>query len=496
MASGRYRSGIQLSRRQLLGASGGVAVTAALWPTRGVTQALNATAAAVTQAPMVAKGDANYEPWRQSMMWQYRKSDRFPDMIATASTVDDVIAIVRQAAASGRKIANRAGGHSMSACFLRDSGLLLDVSRLTEMRLDAANNQVIVGPGVIARGLNEFLRPHGLAVSTTHCGMVPISGFHLGGGVGWNGNAWGGMAVFNINAVDIVTADGVLRHASPSENSDLFWAVRGGGPGLFGTVVRFYLKCYPLPKAIRSIEYTFAFSDLVEVVRAIEEIGPKVDRNVELLTIVTKAPEDLAHRCTGPGCDQAVFVNAIVFGDSEDEAKRKLLPLTSHAILKKAIHQLPLSSETFESLYYGNELPFPQKRWEADNVMTDQASKIAQLLLDSVPNCPTDNNAAVLVYKGTHDFPDAAYTTIGKFYLAYYMVWENAEDDVAVKKYHVDFFKKAQALSNGSYINEFNQEGRPEDIPLCYTPKNWARLKDLRKKWDAGGVYHDFYGQV
>jgi hypothetical protein len=55
--------------------------------------------------------------------------------------------------------------------------------------------------------------------------------------------------------------------------------------------------------------------------------------------------------------------------------------------------------------------------------------------------------------------------------------------------------EQAQKHSNGSYINEFNQEGRPEDIPLCFSPKSWAKLAELRRRWDPGAVFHTFYGQ-
>lgn len=437
----------------------------------------------------------DYEPWRQSMIWQYRKSDRHPEIIIQANSIDDVCAAVKLAADLRKKITTRAGGHSMSACFLRDDGILLDVSRLQEVRLAPNGQEVIVGPGVIGRALNEYLRPHNLAVATAHCGMVPVSGFWLGGGVAWNGNAWGGMAVFNINGVDIVTADGELRHASSTENADLFWAVRGAGPGLFGVVVRFYVKCYPLPKSIQSTEYIYHLSDIVEVAKAVEEIGSQVADNVELLTIVAQASPEHAEKCQGVGCDQAVYVNAIVFGDSVGEAQEKLAPLHNHPIVQKAIGSHPMKQETFESLYTANERSFAQKRWQADNVMTDRADKIAELLLESVPNCPTDNNAAVLVYKGNPRFPDAAYGIIGKFYLAYYMVWDDAADDLAVAKYHVDYFKKAKKYSNGSYLNEFNQEGRPEDLPLCFTSDAWDKLKGLRRKWDPNSVFHNFYGQ-
>lgn len=482
-------------RRRFLGGIGGTLAMLGLGRTARAVPASSVPGLEGFSGPVAIRGRQPYEPWRRSMVWQFRKSERFPDMILQAETVDDVRRAVNFARETGRKLTTRAGGHSMSACFLRNGGVLLDVSRLVDLSVDVGKSEVSFGPGVIGRGVNAFLKPHGLAISTAHCGMVPLSGFMLGGGVGWNSNAWGGMAAFQINAVDIVMPDGNLRHVDKDNHPDLFWLVRGAGPGLFGVVVKFYVQCSALPKSIQSEDYVFSFADVVAVATALGEIGPKVDKNVELLGVVTKAPPEYADKCSGPGCDQAVFLSTIVFGDSREEADAKLAPLRNHPIMTKAIGKVPLYAGDFEDLYYHNELPFPQKRWQADNVMTNQPDKIAQLLVESVPNCPTDNNAAVLVYKGSPTFPDAAYSTSAEFYLAYYMVWDDPADDLAVKAYHIDFFKKAQKFAVGSYINEFNQEGRPEDISLCFSNRNWNRIAELRKKWDPTGVFHDFYGQ-
>ena len=63
-----------------------------------------------------------------------------------------------------------------------------------------------------------------------HCGAVPLSGYLLGGGIGWNGDRWGGFACLNIEAVELVTPDGELLTASPTQNPDWYWLVRGAGP--------------------------------------------------------------------------------------------------------------------------------------------------------------------------------------------------------------------------------------------------------------------------
>jgi FAD/FMN-containing dehydrogenase len=452
------------------------------------------TLSSTVKGAVVARGGEFYEPWRQSMIWQTQKFPRRPEIIVQAETVEDVVAAVKHAARHGRRITTRAGGHSFCGCFLRDDGMLVDVSRLQSIEIDAAAGEAVVGPGVIGRRLNEELVVHGLAFPTAHCGMVPISGFLLGGGLGWNGNAWGGMSTYNIVEVEIVTPDGRVRTASARENPDLFWAVRGGGPGLFGVVTRFRLRCYPRPKAIRQHTYLFPFTAFADVARAMEQIGPKLPRNVELLLVVSAAPPDLANKCAAAGCDQICILQSIAFVDSEAEARTAMKPMSDHPIVASALVRTENEPTTFEGLYYGNEVPFPQRRYAVDNIYADGLEKVVQVIAERAPLAPSRVTAPVILYKGEANLPDGACSQPGKFYVSCYAQWDDPKTDEANKAWLIDMYERLQPLGVGSYINELNQEGRTHRIRECYAPEAWSRLAALRRKWDPGSVFHTFYG--
>ena len=143
------------------------------------------------QVHAVTRRDSpDYEVWRQSVIWQRRKSARYPDLIVQVDTAKQVAAAISYARKHRLRVTTRCGGHSASASFLRNGGMLIDVSRLHSVEIDAAKAEVSAGPGVIARELSAQLARFGLAFPTAHCGMVPIGGFLLGGGLGLNGNAW------------------------------------------------------------------------------------------------------------------------------------------------------------------------------------------------------------------------------------------------------------------------------------------------------------------
>src|SRR5882757_319151 len=282
--AGRYdrRSFLLLAGATLAGGFASRSSAAAGMPVAGpVPAAVTPEAAAELQrqvrGAVVLRGTPLYETWRQSMVWNYRKFRRYPDLIVQAEDESDVVAAINFARRRGLHITSRGGGHSWSGCFLRDGGVLLDLSRLQSIEIDTRTREARVQPGVIGRILNARLGAVGLAFPTAHCGMVPISGFLLGGGLGLNSVAWGGMSVFNIRAVDLVTAQGERLHASAEKNPDFFWACRGAGPGLFFTVTRFYLTCHPLPRAITSDSYFLPFEELVPLAEAMNELGPKAD---------------------------------------------------------------------------------------------------------------------------------------------------------------------------------------------------------------------------
>lgn len=443
---------------------------------------------------VVVRADEHYEVWRQAMIWQRAKADRRPDMIVQVERIEDVQEAVRFAAAARMKVTTRCGGHSMAACFLRDRGMLIDISRLDGIDVDKAAKRAIVGPGVFCRGLAERLAQDDLAFPGAHCGTVPISGFLLGGGVGMNTNAWSnGMSVFAVNAVDIVTADGRLLHASANENTDLFWAARGGGPGLFGVVVRFHLQCFDAPKVIWGATYTFAFTELDAVTRVMDKVVPQLDKDVEVLISIAALPgvaEDAPIEQR-----QRIYLDANAFAASEAEGRRKLALLQRDPLIARALDKVENRAGSFDRYYSENEASFPQGYWMGDDIWTDRPMEAIEILKRHMPDCPAPRGTPLLLYMGTNKMPDAACSRIGRFYLAYYLEWDEPAQEAPSRAYCLKVFKDLKAVAKGSYINEMDQEGRPQDIRDCYSPQAWARLAKLRIQWDPAGVFHGFFGQ-
>jgi FAD/FMN-containing dehydrogenase len=168
--------------------------------------------------------------------------DHHPALIIVPTNAQDVVAGVQYAREAGLNIAVQSTGHGMQ--YPADDSLLIVTSRMSKVQVDVEARKAKVEAGAIWKNVLDAATPHGLAPllgSSPHVGVV---GYSLGGGIGWLARRYG-LAADSVRAVDIVTADGVLRHASPTENSDLFWGLRGGG-GNFGVVTALEIQLYPV----------------------------------------------------------------------------------------------------------------------------------------------------------------------------------------------------------------------------------------------------------
>ena len=162
-----------------------------------------------------------------------------------AEDTEDVITAVQMARERGLQVTVCSGGHGWSASHLRDEVLLIDVSRLADITLDAGGERAWAGPGAKGWHLNRQLRERGRMFPAGHHRSVGLGGYLLNGGWGWNARQFG-VGCANVSAIDLIDAQGRLIHADESQNSDYLWAARGAGAGFFGVVETFSTASAPL----------------------------------------------------------------------------------------------------------------------------------------------------------------------------------------------------------------------------------------------------------
>jgi hypothetical protein len=170
--------------------------------------------------------------------------DKHPAMIVRCANYADVITAVLFARSMDFAVSVRGGGHNVAGSSLCDDGIVIDLSRMKGIMVDPVKRTARAQAGLT---LGEFIsatRHYGLATTTGTVAATGLAGLTLGGGMGWLMGKYG-LTVDNLLSVEIVTADGQFLTASPTQNSELFWGVRGGG-GNFGIVTTFEFQLHPV----------------------------------------------------------------------------------------------------------------------------------------------------------------------------------------------------------------------------------------------------------
>ena len=190
---------------------------------------------------LIRPGDASYDQARR--IWN-ASVDKYPGAIARCSGTADVIDVVSFARENDVLVAIRGGGHNVGGRALCDGGIVIDLSRLKGIHVDAKNRTARVQPGATLGDVDRETHVHGLAVPAGVVSKTGIAGLTLGGGVGWLVRKYG-LTCDNVRSFEIVTADGKLLEVNAHEYEDLFWALRGGG-GNFGVVTSFEYRLHPV----------------------------------------------------------------------------------------------------------------------------------------------------------------------------------------------------------------------------------------------------------
>jgi FAD/FMN-containing dehydrogenase len=190
---------------------------------------------------LITPDDERYERARAVF---YGSIDRRPAVIvrpADAATVARVVSFARN---SGVELAVRGGGHSLAGHSMSDGGLVLDLSELRSLEIDAGAQTAWAGGGLTAGAYSAAAGAHGLATGFGDTGSVGIGGLTLGGGIGFLVRKHG-LTIDNLLAAELVTAAGDVLHVDADTHPDLFWAIRGGG-GNFGVATRFKFRLQPV----------------------------------------------------------------------------------------------------------------------------------------------------------------------------------------------------------------------------------------------------------
>ena len=238
---------------------------------------------------LLTPADAGFEDARR--VWNAAVTRR-PAMIARCRDVDDVCAAVRVARDAGLPLSVRAGGHDWAGRALRDGGLVVDLTGMRGVTVDAAAGTATVQGGALTADLVTAAGAHGLAAATGVVSGVGLAGLATAGGYGPLIGRYG-LAADNLLGADVVLADGTVVRAGPDADADLWWALRGGGAN-FGVLTALRFRLHALPAVLAGI-LMFPLAEAPAVLAGYAEIVHEAPDELTVLTGFLPGP--LAFLC-------------------------------------------------------------------------------------------------------------------------------------------------------------------------------------------------------
>ncbi|MBE9539620.1 MAG: FAD-binding oxidoreductase [Proteobacteria bacterium] len=444
---------------------------------------------------IIMRMDPDYPQWWSSMSWYMYMPKRYPDLIVRAKSEQDILSALAYAREKKLKVTVRSGGHNPAKAVLRDGGMLLDLSRLRKVEIDAAAQTAWVEPGIHGEKLVAALAKQGLDFPAAHTGIVPIGGYIMGGGLGWN-MPERDIACRSILAAEVITADGRKLTASANENSDLWWAIRGCGPGFFGVVMRYKLQVYPLYHAMTKSKYLFAIDKLPQVCKALEKVAAAKKEQLEVLAVVGRFyPPDKPPAERDLVCAVSIFA----FANSEKEASALMAPWASSGLPAQSLMKRENRIMDYEQLFSGQETDFSSpNRTAVENIWTDDVSKglqaLAKKMLDDPPPSPRCFALSAWGFSNTREDATSCVSTPAPHYLSWYLMAEDESHLALNRRWMDESVELLRPVTRGHYINEIDPQHYPQHVAECFSPESWKRLAKLRKQHDPDGVFYSWLG--
>ncbi len=432
---------------------------------------------------IVQPGDEAYESAR---LVYNRMIDKRPALIVRCVDVADVIAAVDYARTNNLLTAIRGGGHNGGGLGTCDGGLVIDLSLMKGVRVDRSASTVRVAGGSIWSEVDHATHPFGLAVPTGIISSTGVGGLTLGGGIGYLTRAYG-LTIDNLLSADVVLADGSVVTADARTNSDLFWALRGGG-GNFGVVTSFEFRAHPV-RTLYAGPTFWPLSQSADVMAAYRDFILRAPEYVNgffaFLTIPPSPmfPEHLQLKkvcsvmwtCTGPAAQA-------------EAATRSMRAIGKPLLDHQAEMPLPAVNSLFDALYP----PGLQWYWRADFVREISDEAIAQ---------HAQHGAALPTMHSTmHLYPiDGAAHRVGRHDTAFSYRDANWSEVIvgvdpdpanadAITKWCKDYFDALHPYSaGGAYVNFMMDEGQ-ERVQSSFRD-NYDRLAAIKHKYDPANLF-------
>lgn len=423
---------------------------------------------------VITDADDRYDSARR--VWNGMVEKR-PAALVRCATASDIAATVTFARDRDLPLAVRGGGHNVAGKSSCDGGIVIDLSAMKRIHVDAATRRARAEPGLRWAELDRATQGYRLATTGGVVSDTGIAGLTLGGGVGWLAHAYG-LSCDNLTSVDIVTADGELRRASAEENPDLFWAVRGAGAN-FGVVASFEYALHPVETVIGGM-VLYKLGDASDALKFYREYSQQIPEPMGTAAALLTAPD---------GTKMFAIV-ACYYGPIES-ADAALAPLRGFGSLVADLIA-PMPYTKMQTLLDEAMAPGQRSYWRS-HLLTTIHDGLIHGALDHFRDVPSPNTAVIWqqlggAVKRTARDATAFYHRDAEYDFVVLSLWAHPADDernIAWTRRLGD--AAARYSSGGVYVNNLGDD--PHDRIRAAYGANYERLAALKSTYDPANLF-------
>jgi len=413
--------------------------------------------------------------------------DRHPALIVRCLGASDVMKSIKFAQDHGLTVSVRGGGHNVAGNAVCEGGLMIDLSKMKSVRVDPAKRRAQAEPGATWRQLDLETQAHSLALTGGLVSTTGIAGFTLGGGIGWLVRKYG-LALDNLVSVDVVTAKAELVNASMTENSDLFWGVRGGG-GNFGVVTSFEYELHPVGPIILGGLIAFRAEDGRELLKFYREyIKDAPDELTTLVVYLTAPPLPFLPKDV---VGTHLIAIALCYCGNLQDGQKVLAPLRKFGKPVADVIQ-PMPYTVLQSLL-DEAAPSGLHDYWKSMYLSSLDDETIEIILSHGKTISSPLSAIHVHQLGgaMRRIGDDA-TAFGhrdaSFALNIVSCWQDPSENATHMKWTKDFFAAMQKFAAGVYVNFMGEEdaGRVKEV---YEKEKYQKLVTLKDKYDPSNFF-------
>jgi FAD/FMN-containing dehydrogenase len=435
-------------------------------------------------------GASNADYDRARAVWN-GMIDRRPALIVRCRGARDVRAALAFARAQDLPVSIRGGGHNVAGYAVCDHGVMIDLSLMRGVGVDAQLRRAWVEGGATWGDVDRETQAFGLATPGGLISDTGVAGLTLSGGIGWMRSRYG-LCIDNLVAAEVVTADGRIVRASAEENDDLLWALKGGG-GNFGVVTTFEFALHPVGPIVMFCAPVHSIEAGAGPIRFWRDF--LVDKNGDVASLVefsTIAPDPSYPESTW---GKRVYTIAAVYAGDADTGERLLRPLRE---LGEPLVDLSGKMNYCDlQKLFDTQTPFGQRRcyWKSRYLRGLSDAAIDAIVQSSAAPPSPFTLSSIWNFGGAMARVPAKATAFGDRSMPYMLsidsVWSQAADDATNIAWTRDFWKRMRpyAQQGRMYLNfpGLGEEG--EQLLRDTFGASYDRLRAIKQKYDPGNIF-------